>query len=108
MRKKRFISFLLALPAILFTALPARAEVVWFREPEPGDYYSGTDINKGYCYPISLTENLSTKVDGDVGPGCDFTVDVVAQGEWATAGHYFGTRPYARSTASYGHREVRD
>src|SRR3989344_5333801 len=95
MLKKLFISVLIALPALLFSVSTVRAEVVWFRAPEPGDYYSGTDINKGYCYPISLTENLSTKVNGDLGPGCDFTVDVVAQGEWATAGYFFGTPPYA-------------
>lgn len=67
--------------------------VVWFRRElfdKPDKSY-----DRGACWEMSLNENVVAKVRGEVGPGCDFTVDVEAVGEWVFVGGYFNTPPYS-------------
>lgn len=87
-----FISFVLAM---IIVPAAARAEVVSFRDPRETQVYQGTDINKGDCWKISLSENISAKINGDTGPGCEFSADVFLSGEWVFTGSYYDTPPYA-------------
>ena len=83
----------------LFGAHPVRAELVVFR------------VAYKRCIEFSLSENLSQKTSGKIGPGCDFYVDLYAQGEWETTGGYFDTPPYGWGgnvwdKAKYGRRKT--
>lgn len=69
------------------------AEVIVFRTPSDDHYSDG--VQKGKCYPISLTENLSVKTVGKTGTVCTFTLEATAIGEWVYTGGYFDTPPYA-------------
>ena len=82
--------FLVFLFLFLFSrSSPVFAEVVTFRD------------EGGTCYPMSLNETASVKVNGAAGPGCGITVDVVGGGEWVSTGEYFDTPPYAWGADTY-------
>jgi len=93
-KKLLFIFLPLLFFAFLKSVTPAQAEIVVFR-------IARDDPQKGSCYPMSLTENISTRINGQTGAGCAFTLDVTASGEWVTAGDYFNTPPYAWGSDSY-------
>lgn len=93
---KRSIYFILAVILIYLFWLNVpyvMAEVVVFRMPLD-EFYSGTNIRKGECFPMTLSENLSAKIKGQVGANCTFDVDIKPLGEWVLTGGYFDTPPY--------------
>lgn len=90
MRKLFFIS----LTVILLGSFPAavQAEIVNIRNPNI------VTERTNRCSYVSLTENVDAKVSGSTGPGCTFSVDVRAVGEWVHTGGYFDSPPYAWDT----------
>ncbi len=73
---------------------PTQSGVFTFRK-KLSSTYDGTDLHKGKCMVMSLNEQLTARVNGKTGTGCDFTIDVHAGGEWVNTGKYFDTQPYS-------------
>lgn len=46
------------------------------------------------CADFSLNENIQATPNGKIGPGCTFSVDVRATGEWVITGGNFDSPPY--------------
>jgi len=93
-KKLLFIILPILLIGFLKTARPVQAEIVVFR-------ITRDDPTKGTCNPMSLTENMTTRVVGNTGAGCNFQLETTVTGEWVTAGDYFDTPPYAWGADTY-------
>src|SRR3989338_8757461 len=91
--KKIILIFAAVFILNLLTAGKAVAEIRVFRTPRDDHYSDG--VQKGKCYPMSLTENISAKTVGQTGTACMFSLEANAVGEWVYAGGYFDTPPYA-------------
>ena len=102
MKLKKILIFSVLAGIALAFVIPqiALAEVVIFRIPGR-EYFSGTNILKGFCDPMTLSENLSARTVGTVGPDCSFDVEVKPMGEWVSTGGYFDTPPYAWVTNTF-------
>ncbi|OGG27075.1 hypothetical protein A2960_02955 [Candidatus Gottesmanbacteria bacterium RIFCSPLOWO2_01_FULL_39_12b] len=53
------------------------------------------DYGEQACFYISLNENVVTSLNGSTGPGCSYTIDARATGEWDVAHGYWDSPPYA-------------
>ena len=94
MRSRKFIFItvvLTALATLFFQPERTVAEIVIFRKERS----TAANPNFHTCIPMSLTENLSAKINGDTGRGCEFDVEVRPIGEWVAVGGFFDSPPYA-------------
>ena len=92
---KKILSVITIISAAFFgTESVARAEVVVFQTQRSGVPFKS-------CMPMSLSENISAKVVGETGKGCEFDVEVKPAGEWVSVGGFFDSPPYAWGSDSY-------
>jgi len=54
-------------------------------------YHFGSSV----CKKFSLTESLIAETNGQIGPKCDFTLDVRARGDYQSVGGYGDSPPYS-------------
>lgn len=76
-----FVVFLAGMASFFYPS-PVSAEIVVFSS------------SNTRCRPVSLNENISITRAGGTGAGCEFSVTLQAQGEWALTGGYYDTPPY--------------
>lgn len=106
MNKKIIVSHIVFFILILVISFSSRVIPVNAQLPEPtsepGHIYtfqphvpSSANPSNKTCGSITFNENIISQVKGQTGPGCTFTIDETAAGEWGTTGHWDDSPPYA-------------